>query len=380
MVGSNSNARSNGSLKVSERLPFLSRYLTIWIFVAMALGIGLGILIPGLADFIGSLSIGTTSIPLAIGLILMMYPPLAKVKYEEIGKVTHMPGAKKMFSTSLFLNYVVGPFLMFALAWIFLPDMPEYRIGLIIVGIARCIAMVLVWNELAKGDNEYAAILVAINSVFQIIMFSFYAYFLIAVLSDFISPGSGVDVNISMASIAISVLIYLGIPFFSGIATRYLLRPRMGKEWYDDKFMPIAGKISLLALLFTIVIMFSLKSDYIVQLPVDVIRIAIPLLCYFVIMFLLSFGLSWRFKFDYPHAATQSFTASSNNFELAIAVAVGVFGISSGVAFAAVIGPLVEVPVMLGFVHLSLYFQRKYYDSEGHVKRIDNKKGRCRES
>ncbi len=358
---------------LSERLPFLSRYLTIWIFAAMALGIGLGILIPGLADFIGSLSIGTTSIPLAIGLILMMYPPLAKVRYEELGKISRMPETKKMLSVSMLLNYVIGPFLMFALAWIFLPDMPEYRIGVIIVGVARCIAMVLVWNELAKGDNEYAAILVALNSIFQIIMFSFYVYFLVAVLSDIISPGSGIDIQISIISVAVSVLIYLGIPFFSGVATRYFLRPRMGKEWYDDKFMPIAGKISLLALLFTIVVMFSLKSDYIVQLPWDVVRIAIPLLIYFMIMFLLSFGISMRSKFDYPHAATQSFTAASNNFELAIAVAIGVFGISSGVAFAAVIGPLVEVPVMISLVHLSLYFQKRYYDSGGRL--ISNKKG-----
>jgi len=360
---------------LSGRLPFLSRYLTIWIFAAMALGIALGILIPGLADFIGSLSIGTTSIPLAIGLILMMYPPLAKVRYEELGNISRKPETKKMLSVSMLLNYVIGPFLMFALAWIFLPDMPEYRIGVIIVGVARCIAMVLVWNELAKGDNEYAAILVALNSVFQIIMFSFYVYFLVAVLSDFISPGSGVDIEISIASVAASVLIYLGIPFFSGMATRYFLRPRMGKEWYDDRFMPIAGKISLLALLFTIVVMFSLKSDYIVQLPWDVVRIAIPLLIYFMIMFLLSFGLSMRFKFDYPHAATQSFTAASNNFELAIAVAIGVFGISSGVAFAAVIGPLVEVPVMISLVHLSLYFQRRYYDGKGHL--IEKDESRC---
>ena len=353
---------------VTKKLPFLSRYLTVWIFAAMISGIGLGVLVPGLADLIGSLSIGTTSIPIAIGLILMMYPPLAKVRYEELGRVSRMPGSRKMLSTSLLLNYVVGPFLMFALAWIFLPDLPEYRIGLILVGIARCIAMVLVWNQLAGGDSEYAAILVAVNSIFQIVMFSFYAYFLIAVLSDVVSPGSGVNVHISVVSIALSVLVYLGIPFLAGIVTRRTLRPRKGEDWYDNKFMPAASDVSLLALLFTIVVMFSLKGDYIVQLPFDVIRIAIPLLFYFMIMFLLSFYLSGRFKFDYPHAATQSFTAASNNFELAIAVAIGVFGIGSGVAFAAVIGPLVEVPVMISLVNLSLYFRRRYYDANGRPK------------
>ena len=354
---------------VTKKLPFLSRYLTIWIFAAMILGIGLGVLVPGLADFIGSLSIGTTSIPIAIGLILMMYPPLAKVKYEELGKISRVPGSRRMLSLSLLLNYVVGPFLMFALAWIFLPDLPEYRIGLIIVGIARCIAMVLVWNQLADGDSEYAAILVAVNSIFQIVLFSFYAYFFIAVLSNVVSPGSGVNVHISVVSIAVSVLIYLGIPFLAGIVTRYTLRPRKGEDWYDNKFIPAASNVSLLALLLTIVVMFSLKGDYIVQLPFDVVRIAIPLLFYFVIMFLLSFYLSGRFKFDYPHAATQSFTAASNNFELAIAVAIGVFGIGSGVAFAAVIGPLVEVPVMISLVNLSLYFRRRYYDVNGQLKK-----------
>jgi ACR3 family arsenite transporter len=328
----------------------------------MAIGVGLGIAIPGLADFLNSLSWGTTSIPIAIGLILMMYPPLAKVKYGELGRITKQPNARSMFGLSLFLNYVVGPLLMFALAWIFLPDQPLYRIGLILTGVARCIAMVLVWNTLAEGDSEYCAILVALNSIFQIALYAFYAYFLIAILSNVVSPGSGVPVDISIASVAISVLIYLGIPFFLGVISRYTLRPKKGADWYDNKFIPVASKISLLALLFTIVVMFSLRAQSIVDTPWDVVRIAIPLLFYFCIMFLLSWWLSMRFKFDYPHAATQSFTAASNNFELAIAVAVGVFGISSAVAFAAVIGPLVEVPVLISLVNLAFYFRRKYYD------------------
>ena len=345
-----------------KKLSFLNRYLTIWIFLAMGIGIGLGIAIPGLADFLNSLSWGTTSIPIAIGLILMMYPPLAKVKYEELGQIPKQPNAKRMFGLSLFLNYVVGPLLMFALAWIFLPDQPYYRIGLILTGVARCIAMVLVWNALAEGDSEYCAMLVALNSIFQIVLYAFYAYFLIAILSNVVSPGSGVAVDISIVSVAISVLIYLGIPFLLGVVSRYTLRPRKGAEWYDHKFIPVASKISLLALLFTIVVMFSLRAQSIVDTPWDVVRIAIPLLCYFCIMFLLSWWLSMRFKFDYPHAATQSFTAASNNFELAIAVAVGVIGISSAVAFATVIGPLVEVPVLISLVNLAFYFRRKYYD------------------
>ena len=353
--------------KVTGRLSFLNRFLTLWIFLAMFIGIGIGALVPGIADWLESLSIGTTSIPIAVGLILMMYPPLAKVKYEKLSQMTRRPESRKMFATSLVLNYVIGPMLMFTLAWIFLPDLPEYRIGLILTGIARCIAMVLVWNQLAKGDSEYAAILVALNSIFQILLYSFYAYFLIFILSEAIAPGSGVPVQISIWDVAVSVLIYMGIPFAAGILTRYILVPRKGEEWYDKKLMSKLGKVSLLALLFTIVVMFSLKGEYILELPLDVLRIAIPLLVYFLIMFFLSFYLSIRLKFDYPHAVAQTFTAASNNFELAIAVAIGIFGISSGVAFAAVIGPLIEVPVLISLVSVAFWFRRKYYDSNDKV-------------
>ncbi|MCX6652643.1 MAG: ACR3 family arsenite efflux transporter [Methanomassiliicoccales archaeon] len=352
-----------------KKLSFLNRYLTLWIFLAIFLGVGLGAAVPGIAEALNSLSIGTTSIPIAIGLILMMWPPLARVKYEELGQVAKQPEAKRMFGTSLALNYLVGPMLMFALAWIFLPDLPEFRIGLILTGIARCIAMVIVWNMLAEGDSEYAAILVALNSIFQIVLYSFYAYFLIAVASDWVSAGSGRVVEISIWDVAKSVLIYLGVPFLAGYLTRFVLLPRKGTQWYENRFNPAFGKVSLLALLFTIVVMFSLKGQYILQQPLDVVRVAIPLVIYFLIMFFFSFWLSIKLRFDYPHATAQSFTAASNNFELAIAVAIGVFGIQSLVAFAAVIGPLMEVPVLISLVNVAFWIRRRYYGPDGKVQK-----------
>jgi ACR3 family arsenite transporter len=352
----------------AKRLSFLNKYLTVWIFLAIFLGIGLGAAVPGIAEALNKLSVGTTSIPIAVGLILMMWPPLARVKYEELKEIPKQREAKKMFATSLALNYIVGPLLMFALAWIFLPDNVYFRIGLILTGVARCIAMVIVWNTLAEGDSEYAAILVALNSVFQIVLYSFYAYFLIAVASDWISPGSGTEIDISVWQVAQSVLIYLGIPFAMGIATRYLLLPRKGADWYNNNLMPKLGKVSLLALLFTIVVMFAFKGEYILNQPFDVVRVAIPLIIYFLIMFFLSFGLSIKMKFDYPHATAQSFTAASNNFELAIAVSIGIFGISSLVAFAAVIGPLVEVPVLISLVNVAFWIRRRYYGPDGKVR------------
>jgi len=350
-----------------KRLSFLNRYLTLWIFLAIFIGILLGAYVPGIAEALNGLSIGTTSIPIAIGLILMMWPPLARVKYEKLGEVTRRPEARKMFTTSLVLNYIVGPLLMFALAWIFLPDLPEFRIGLILTGIARCIAMVIVWNTLAEGDSEYAAILVALNSIFQVLLYSFYAYFLITVVSDWISPGSGTVINIGIVEVAESVLIYLGIPFLAGLITRYTLLPRKGTDWYDNKLMPALGEVSLLALLFTIIIMFSLKGNYIINQPFDVVRIAIPLVIYFLVMFFFSFWLSIKERFDYPHATAQSFTAASNNFELAIAVSIGIFGVQSLVAFAAVIGPLMEVPVLISLVNVAFWIRRRYYGPDGKV-------------
>ncbi len=303
----------------SRRLSFLTKYLTLWIFIAMAVGVGLGALVPSFSSALNGLSFGTTSIPLAIGLVWMMYPPLAGVKYEELSKIKDV---RRMFGASLLLNWIIGPMLMFSLAWTFLSDLPEFRIGLILTGLARCIAMVIVWNRLAQGDNEYAAALVALNSLFQIFFYSIYAYGFITLLSSWVAPGGGVIVNVSVLQVAETVLIYLGIPFSAGILTRYGLLPRRGEDWYYHKFLRIINPTALLGLLFTIVVMFSLKGNYILSLPIDVLRVAIPLTLYFIIMFTLSFALSKLLGFDYPKSATMSFTAASNNFELAIAVGV----------------------------------------------------------